>query len=204
METKVWIGIIISSVLLLFLGGLLVLRPSPTFDRSSLLPAHAVTRGPKDAPVYLVEFSDFQCPACKTFAPIVEQILKKHEGKILFAYRHFPLPQHTQAQYAALAFEAANEQHKAWEMYAYLFTNQKDLSESVIQKGAKEIGLDIGQFENTMKSNTYEKNIQQDLQDAKALGVNSTPTFFLNGKKLNLFTPEDLSKAVDEAILNTK
>ncbi len=198
----VWILVI--SVLILFLGSLLVLRPAKTYEQSRLIKSDTVTRGSKTAKVYLVEFSDFQCPACKMFQPIVEQILKKHGDKVLFAYRHFPLPQHPYATYAAHAFEAANEQDKGWQMYDYLFANQTSLTETVIDNGAKELGLDINKFQETMTRKTYQQKIDTDTSDAKQFGVNSTPTFFLNGQRLNLFSAADLQNAVDEAILKTE
>lgn len=203
-ETKLFWGIIITSIVLLVVGGFIVLRPTKAFTQSQLIPKDTATRGSTDAVVYLVEFSDFQCPACKTFAPIVEQILQKHGSKILFAYRHFPLPQHPYAIYAAHAFEAANEQGKGWEMSDYLFENQVGLTETVINDGAKVLGLDIKQFEEAVSTKKYKQKIDQDLVDGKLLGVNSTPTFFLNGKKLNLFSADDLQKAVDEAVLKTE
>lgn len=130
------IGIIGVSVVLILVGGYFALRPAPIYARSDLIRQDTVTRGSPDASVYLVEFSDFQCPACKAFSPVVEEILKKYGDRILFAYRHFPLPQHAYAVDAALAFEAAHEQGKGWEMSDYLFLNQASLTKEVINSGA--------------------------------------------------------------------
>lgn len=199
-DTKLVVGMIVGSLCILLIGAIIVLRPEKIYEKSSLISSQAVTRGPMEASVYLVEFSDFQCPACKAFVPIVEQILSKYGDKITFAYRHFPLPQHPLAISAAYAFEAAHEQNNAWQMYTYLFNNQAVLSESVLRDGAKALDLDTQLFEQAMISKKYQSKIDQDIADAKRMGVNSTPTFFLNGKKLNLFSPDDLIKAVDEAI----
>jgi protein-disulfide isomerase len=200
-ETKFVIGIIAISISSLLIGALVTLRPAKTFEQSLLLNTHTAKRGSPDASVYLVEFSDFQCPACKMFVPVVEDIIKKHGSNIVFGYRHFPLPQHAYARYAAQAFEAANEQGKAWEMYKYLFNNQSDLSEQNVMQGAQQLGMDVEQFSKTLQSSSIQNKINQDIADGKSLGINSTPTFFLNGQKLNLFSPEDLIKAVDEAVI---
>jgi protein-disulfide isomerase len=196
-EGKFFIGILLSSLLILIIGVLFMLRPPALYERSQLLPSDTITMGVNNAAVYLVEFSDFQCPACKAFKPIIEQIIKKYGSRIQFGYRHFPLPQHKEAQYAARAFEAANEQGKAWEMYDFLFANQSDLSESVIAKGVIALGLDKKQFDTAIASRKIKDTIERDVVDGSSLGINSTPTFFLNGKKLNLFSADDLLKAVD-------
>jgi protein-disulfide isomerase len=202
-ETKLVLATILISITLLTGGMYWVLRPPPVFERTTMLPSDTATRGNKEASVYLVEFSDFQCPACKSFTPLVEDILKKYGEKIVFAYRHFPLPQHPHATYAAQAFEAAHDQKKGWEMYKYLFTNQSRLSKEFILDSATVLGLDTETFSRSIDSQRIKDKVLRDMSDGKSFGVNSTPTFFLNGKRLDLFSQKDLLKAVDEALQNT-
>jgi protein-disulfide isomerase len=199
-DMKLWFGITIACVLIIGVGAFFALRADPVYKRSELIHSATVTRGPKDAAVYLVEFSDFQCPACKAFVPIVEKILKTHGDRILFGYRNFPLPQHTYARIAAEAFEAANEQGKGWEMYTYLFANQERFSKEVILNGAKELNLDEALFEKAMTTNTYATKIDEDIAEGTQFGIDSTPTFFLNGEKLKLSSLNDLQNAVENAL----
>src|SRR3989344_9671208 len=98
-------------------------------SKETLVPADAHKKGNPDAAVYLVEFSDFQCPACAAFAPTVQEIIEKHKDKLLVSYRHFPLDQHPYAVEAAIAAEAAAQQGKFWGMADLLFTNQTRLSD---------------------------------------------------------------------------
>lgn len=199
-ESKFFIGIILVTLLIVVAGIVLMSRPAQTFSKSDLIPASAHTYGNKDAKVYLVEFSDFQCPACGSFYPVVKDITEKNKDELLFVYRHFPLTQHPQAMPAALASEAAAEQGKFWEMHDYLFENQDSLDEAMIIKGAEELGLDKDKFEKAFKDKKYEDVVTKDIADGNRFGVNSTPTFFLNGQKLTLNSQSDLEKAVSEAI----
>ena len=162
--------------------------------------ADAPMLGRADAPVTIVEFSDYQCPACGAFKPIVEQIVEKYKDKILFAYRNFPLAQHEFAEKAAEVAEAAGEQGKYFEMHDYLFANQANFSDEVYQAGAKKIGLDMDKFNEALKSGKFKSLIQDDISFGVSHGVNSTPTFFLNGKKLTLFNQSDLETEVAKVI----
>lgn len=203
-DTKIILGSIIVTIGLLVGALFLFTRPAKTFERSYLVPEGSITRGSTDALIYLVEFSDFQCPACRAFVPIVDQILETYGNDILFAYRHFPLPQHPYAIPAARAFEAAAAQGKAWEMYAYLFDNQTILSNDIIQKGAKSLQLNMEDYEKSISSQIVKNKVEKDRLDAQTLGINSTPTFFLNGQKLRLNQPNDLIVAVEQAMQKSK
>ena len=124
----------------------------------------------------------------------------RNKDKLYFGYRHFPLTQHPFAQKSAEAAEAANEQGKFWQMYDYLFAKQDDLSDAVIDGGVKELGLDTAKFQADMKSDKVKNKIEKDLADGNKFGISATPTFFLNGKKLNLDQLSDLKTAVEKAI----
>lgn len=163
-----------------------------------MVPPSSQTKGPKDSNIYLVEFSDFQCSACKTAKPAVDEALKKYEDKVLFVYRHFPLSQHKFAQKTAEFAEAAGEQGKFWETYDYLFENQEKFSDDFFKNIAKDLGLDETRFEESLKSKKLKDKIKKDQADGIRLGVNSTPSFFLNGKKLILYDFGDIEKEIQK------
>jgi len=199
-EYKFISGIIATTILII--GGAMYLgsRPEKTFADSEVLLTSTHTTGNSDSKVVLVEFSDFQCPACGAYKPVVDQLLEKYGEKILFGYRHFPLPQHENALKAAIASEAANNQGQFWAMNDYLFENQENLTAEVIGKGAEKLELDMKKFDEDIQNKELASLVERDKNDGNRLGVNSTPTFFLNGKKLKLNRPQDLSIAIDQAL----
>lgn len=199
-ETKIFLGIILATVVIIIGALFFFSKPTPSITREEMIPPGITATGSADAKVYLVEFSDFQCPACGAFKPYVDEIRMSHKDKLLFAYRHFPLSQHQFALPAAYAAEAAGEQGKFWEMYDFLFSNQEKLSDEKIAEGAKLLGLDLKKYGEDTKSEKIKNKIEKDLSDGQKFGVNATPTFFLNGQKLELASFGDLKKAVDEAL----
>jgi protein-disulfide isomerase len=196
MDKKVLISIITVTFLVLGLGVYFVTRPTPLILAEEMLPETSAVKGNPDAKIKVVEFSDFQCPACKAYKPIVDEIVNKYGDQLIFGYRHFPLPQHPFGYKAAVAAEAAAEQGKFWEMYTYLFDKQEVLSDIVIEEAGKGIGLDADKYKQDLASGMINQRVQMDLSDGTRLKVNSTPTFFLNGKKLNIRSPQDLEKAI--------
>lgn len=203
-ESKLFAGIIAISIVIIGIASLVLTKPAPTFTNEELKPKDAYAKGSPDADVILVEFSDFQCPACLAVKPTVDAVLSKYRDKMIFSYRHFPLDQHPFARKAAQAAEAAGVQGKFWEMYDVLFANQQKFSDTIFTDLAKQLSLDIEKFETDMKSTVLTDRIGADQADGTRFGVNSTPTFFLNGKKLELTSFDDLTKAVDEAVNNNK
>lgn len=148
------------------------------------------TKGASTSPISLVEYSDFQCPACGYYHPVIEEVLKKDGRDIAFTYRHFPLPQHKNALDAAYASEAAGLQGKFWEMHKLIFERQNDWSEStdaktIFEGYATEIGLDFEKFKTDRDSKTTKDAVVKDKESGSKSGVNSTPTFYLNGKKIS-------------------
>ena len=141
-------------------------------------------KGAKDSRIEIIEFSDFQCPACGMAEPEVKKVLDFYKDKVTFYYRHFPLPQHKFSKVASRVCEAAGKQGKFWEMHDLIFQNQSKLSDELFQKLAKDLNLDLEKFNQDLKDPKITKKIEQDLKDAESLGVNSTPTFFINGEKL--------------------
>jgi len=156
--------------------------------------------------VTLVEFGDFQCPACGAEYPIITQLLQTYNGKINFVFRDFPLPQHQNAQAAAEVAEAAGAQGKFFEMYNMLYTNQSTWGETTnamdyFTQYAKALRLDMNKFTSDVKNNKYKEKIQKDTSDGYAVGVNATPTFFLNGVAIEGGLPyNDFKTKIDEAL----
>lgn len=150
------------------------------------------TKGADDAPVVLVEYSDFQCPACGRYYPVVKELMQEFGSRVRLVYRHFPLRNiHQNAELAARAAEAAGNQGKFWDMHDKLFEGQKEWSEQSIARVkdsfvqyARELGLDKSRFEQDINTDEVKKKVEADYQSGVRAGVRGTPTFFLNGKKI--------------------
>jgi protein-disulfide isomerase len=142
--------------------------------------------GPDDAPVTIVEFSDFQCPYCERFFLETYPLLKANFGdKIRFVYRDFPLFQiHPNATEAAYAANCAFEQDKYWEYHDVLFNNQDKLATADLIVHAEDLGMDTEAFQECLQSGRYSEKVSRDYTDGVNLGVSGTPTFFINGKPL--------------------
>lgn len=203
-ETKIFLGIFLATLLIIIGGVWITSRPAPQVDTKDVLTESAMKTGSESAKVTLVEFSDFQCPACKAFQPAVEEIIRTYPNEVLVAYRHFPLHQHPFAVLAAETAEAAGAQGKFWEMTSYLFLNQERISEDFLKNSWKDVKLDEKKFTEALTKHTYRAKIDQDTIDGKRLGVSGTPTFFLNGRKLLLRSTQDLITEVEKEIQATK
>lgn len=147
--------------------------------------------GPADAPVTIVEFSDYQCPFCKRFRDqTFDQLLATYEGKVRFAYREFPLSSiHPEAQKASEAALCAGDQEQYWRMHDELFARQAEWANSptavdTFKAFAAEMGLDTDQFNECLDTDTYSERVLADFQDGTRYGVRGTPTFFINGRVL--------------------
>lgn len=149
-------------------------------------------KGNPEAKVIIVEYSDFQCPACKAREPMIKDLMDEFREHVAFVYRHLPLKSlHANAELTARASEAAGLQKKFWEMHDLIFETQdiwKDLSNSEAEKTfigyARQIGLDEAKFSEDLNSSNVDKEVQKDANSANSLGLNSTPTFFLNGERI--------------------
>jgi protein-disulfide isomerase len=147
-------------------------------------------KGNPNAPVVLVEYSDFQCPACAYYALMVSKLISEYPDKTLFVYRHFPLASiHKNAHLASYAAEAAGKQDKFWEMYEKIFANQNvwsnnNQAKEIFLDYAKELGLDENKFSLDITSPDVKNKVFQDYQSAILYQLNATPSFFLNGKKI--------------------
>jgi protein-disulfide isomerase len=155
----------------------------PTFQRYDIPTDGFYSIGPKDAPITLVEFSDFQCPFCQRWhEEVYNQLMDAYPGKIRLVYRNLPLTQiHPQSMNSAEAAMCAGEQNAYWEYHDKLFKNSQVLSDDIYASIASELGLDTTAFATCMTGHKYQPDIQSDMQFAIDLGVQSTPTFFING-----------------------
>jgi protein-disulfide isomerase len=161
--------------------------------------------GPKNAPIQIVEFSDFQCPFCSKVVPTVKQIEEKYQGKVHLTFRNFPLPFHNNAGPAAEAAMAAHMQGKFWEMHDKLFGNQQSLDRASFEKFAGEIGLNVDKFKSDLDSGKAKALVQADMDYAKTLGGMGTPTFFINGRKVEGAQPVDaFSQVIDDELKKKK
>ncbi len=160
---------------------------------ASTVPAPDATdhaSGPLTAPAVLIEYSDFQCPACGQYEPIVEQLQKQFGSKLTLVYREYPLRQlHQYAQTAAQAAEAANLQNKFWDFHDLLFSRQSSWSQSldvrpVLIGYAEELKLDVAKFTTDLDSQAVKDRIERDVTTGTAARIPGTPTFFLNGKQI--------------------
>lgn len=156
-------------------------------------------RGGATAPVTVVEFTDFQCPACAAMHPVLEEVLKSYGDKVRFVVRDFPLDQHEWARKAAEAANAANEQGKFFEYAALLFQRQKALDVPSLKKYASELGLDRARFDAALDRGTFAAEVKHDIEDGEMYGVGSTPTIFINGVQLRVLSAEGLREAIDRA-----
>lgn len=149
--------------------------------------------GNPDSPVKLVEYSDFQCPACATFQAVLADVMSEYGDKVSLEYKHFPLPIHPLAVPAAVAAEAAGQQGKFFEFHDLLFKNQATWTQSATPNAffvqyAEELGLDIPTFKRHMNAKLLRDKVLTEKTEALAAGLTGTPTFFLNGEKMQFDT----------------
>lgn len=153
-------------------------------------------RGPENAPVTIVEFSDFQCPYCRRAYNVLKEVMKKYKGKIRWVYADFPLGFHKLAKPAAMAAKCAEEQNKFWDFHDALFIKKKLTSMNDIHHIAKIIELNINTFQGCFKSNKYSKAVDREMAMGQKLGVSGTPAFFINGRFFSGAIP--LAEFVDQ------
>lgn len=155
-------------------------------------------------PIVLEEFSDFQCPACEAYYPVVEQVISEFDEEELdFKYRHLPLIElHPFAYNAAIASEAAREQGKFKEFYSILFENQDNLTDEDLLSYAQQLELDMDKFNTDLANSDVIARVDNDMAEAESRNYQSTPTFVLDGKRLSMTSnpEEQLRNAIQERI----
>ena len=162
-------------------------------------------KGNKDASITLIEYSDFQCPACKTYAPMIKKLSEEYKDNIKVVYRHYPLPQHKNAKAAAYGAEAAGKQGKFWEMHDLLFEKQEEWSNEgdITEKlsiFAESLGLNKDEWRADYESQEVKDAVNADVTLANMINLSSTPTFLLNGEKITIRNYEDIKSKVEEKL----
>jgi predicted DsbA family dithiol-disulfide isomerase/Skp family chaperone for outer membrane proteins len=160
------------------------------------------SRGPANAPVTIVEFSDFECPYCGGLFPTLKQVEKNYPQQVRIVYRQFPLANiHPHAQKAAEASLCANEQQKFWEFHDSMFANQRELSVPDLKQRAVDLKLDTQAFNQCLDSGRYAPAIQKDIQEGARNGVSGTPALFINGRLLSGNQPySEIKEVIDDEL----
>ncbi len=157
-------------------------------------------KGGANAAVTIVEFTDYECPSCGATQPVLEEVVKEFGDKVKLVVRNFPLDQHKHAFKAAEASEAAREQGKYWEYASLLFTNQKALEVDKLKEYASQLGLDRKKFDGALDSGRLSGKVKRDLSDGEKIGVDSTPSVYINGRRARERTKEALKAAIEAAL----
>ncbi|MBR9699110.1 DsbA family protein [Candidatus Woesearchaeota archaeon] len=177
---------------------------APNVDMEALVDDDAV-KGDPDAPVTIVEFGDFECQFCdKFYSQTLDRIQTEYidTGKVKFVYRDFPLSFHPNAQKAAEAAECAGDQDKFWEMHDKLFDEGAAGGVTSFKSFASDLGLDTGDFNDCLDSDTHAAEVQKDMRDGSAAGIRGTPGFIINGELLSGAQPFAAFQAAIEKALN--
>jgi protein-disulfide isomerase len=180
------------------------LNPPPIF-RSEVATTGAPVRGRADAPVTIVEFSDFHCPYCRKVQPALDEVRKKYGDRVKLVFRDYPLDNlHPQARAAAEAARCAAEQDKFWEFHDRIFKSDPDASPATLDRFATETGMDVAAFDACRTSGKYKAAVQTSSQEGVRLGLTGTPTFFINGRILVGAQPLDaFARIIDEELAGT-
>ncbi len=166
-------------------GKVNVLLEAPASSRVQVSSDRGFSRGPTDAPVTIVEFSDFQCPYCKTATATLKQVLDKYPDKVRLIFRDFPLVSlHPQAPKAHEAARCAADQGKFWEYHDLLFERSPRMSPQDLKKYAQDLKLDPAAFASCLDDGKYTAEVDKDTQEGAGLGLTGTPSFFVNGRQL--------------------
>ncbi len=210
--------------LLIFIGGIFLFSKggntnvsTKIVNASLLIPQNAVeTSGfvngeylpaSSSSTVTLVEFGDYECPACGMYSPLVKQLLTEFAGKITYVFRNYPLTQHKNAPITSYAVEAAGLQGKYWQMQEKIYATQADWSNLSDPKDlligyAKDFGLDTVEFASDLSSQTIKDKVKSDTNDGNTIGITETPTFYLNGQKIKLEGSYDQLKSLVQTALS--
>jgi protein-disulfide isomerase len=166
---------------------------------------HDPSRGPVDAPITIIEFSEYQCPFCARVNPTLVELEKKYAGKIRLVFKDFPLPNHQQAPKAAEAAHCAGEQGKYWALHDRLFANQRQLLVPELKAHAAAVGLEQAAFDQCLDSGKHAAVVQEDVDLGSGMGVQSTPTLYINGRVVTGAQPIAVFESIiDEELARRK
>lgn len=178
-------------------AGVQILLRAPKIQVAAEGPA----KGPKEAKVTVVEFSDFQCPYCGKGRAVMDQVVAKYGNKVRLVFRDFPLDFHEKAQKAAEAGQCANDQGKFWQMHDWMFDNQQNLDVESLKNAAKTLGIDSAKFDSCLTSGQHAALVKKNIREGQEAGVRGTPAFFVNGTFLSGALPLDkFSAEIDRAL----
>ena len=197
--------VIVGVIAIILFGGAIWYSNSVSSSSNEGVDVTAHITGNPDAPVKLIEYSDFQCPACAAFNPVVKQALEMYGESISFEYRHFPLPIHNYASQAGVSAEAAGQQGKFFEYGDLLFTNQNQWSNaqtpnSFFLSYAEELRLDMDTFKQHQRSTLLRDAVRDGYNEARDMGLSGTPTFVLNGEIMEFSTYQEFLDQIGEAV----
>lgn len=209
MKTFIWIAIIVAAVVALMFLGRGGANIDPPFELGVLHPLDNV-KGAATSPVVFMEYSDFQCPACRAYYPLMRELMQEYGERVTFVYRHFPLTGiHANAEFAARAAQAAGKQGKFWEMHDLLFEKQDEWAnvgditklESLFDSYASLAGISIEQFNADWTSRDVKDFVAAERLHAVKSGLQGTPSFFLNGKQIqNPSSVQEFKTQIDAAL----
>jgi len=179
----------------------IVLEPPRTVVADAGRPA----KGSVDAPIQIVEFSDFQCPFCLRATSIVKEVLGKYGDRIRLVYRHYPLPNHPNARPAAEASMCANEQNQFWPYHDRLFASADKLTDDDLKRHAADLGLDAAKFNACFDAHKFQAEVAADMSAGSEAGVSGTPAFFINGRMLGGAQPfETFARIIEDELARRK
>jgi protein-disulfide isomerase len=197
---------IVLLVVVVLMVGSVVLAKQVAKNANEGIELQEHVKGNETASVSLVEYSDFQCPACGQFHPVVKEIVETYGNNLRFEYKHFPLSTiHPHAISAAIAAEAAGQQGKFFEMHDKLFENQKTWSAAptpqvFFLQYAQELGLDVDLFKRHMRASILKEKVNTEFNEARDKGLTGTPSFYLNGTKMEFQTFQQFKEQVEAAL----
>jgi protein-disulfide isomerase len=211
-EKKIISGVVIFSVLIVAIAALFINKSSLNSQPINKEQSKEILtvkkddwiKGQPNSPITVVEYLDFECEACRVYYPITKRLKEEYGDKVSFVVRYFPLPGHKNSMTSAMAVETAGKQGKFWEMHDILYDNQITWGEKQITdpalfiEYAKQIGLDMEKYKNDIGSQEIKDRINRDKNSANSLGIQGTPTFFINGEKIpNPKGYEDFKSLID-------
>ncbi len=213
-QILIW-TVIIFAIIGLFIGLAILGGGSGTPSTTNSLavavdPATDHIKGPSTAKATLVEYSDFQCPACGQYEPIIREVASSFPNDLQIVYRHFPLMElHPNAMPSAIASEAAAKQGKFWEYHDMLFDRQSQWVEAtstdkLFTEFAKDLGINTDQFQKDLTSIDTTERVGKDITSGNASGINATPTFYLNGSQIHPQSLGEFKSAVQKILETTK
>lgn len=210
-QLLIWGGVFVATFAVIFL---LVKYSAPKPEQTeypevNILSATDHLRGNPEAKARLIEYGDFQCSGCAQAEPLLQQLSQEYGDKLVIAYRDFPLPNHKHAMLAARYAEAAGLQGKYWEMHDAIFAGQAEWSgksdaDPVFRSYAETLKLDLAKLQQDLDSEVVKNNIEDEKNSAAKFNINSTPTFFLNAKKIQPRSFDEFKSLINAAIAKSQ